>query len=151
MHCNFCQTLKLVAPTQLITVAVKSCYNLPILLSFSVILVFFCTKYFPMDAIYNGHFINTLYMYKGCTMSIALCYSIFSFMCMYCRSLFVLLCFFFWSLCCLVFLNLRILITRLVSSNSSWNCHKFRFMMFNATFNNISVISWRYCHKEKSI
>jgi hypothetical protein len=23
--------------------------------------------------------------------------------------------------------------------------------MFNATFNNISVISWRYCHKEKSV
>ena len=30
------------------------------------------------------------------------CYSIFSFMCMFCRSLFVLLYFFFWSLCCLV-------------------------------------------------
>ena len=28
------------------------------------------------------------------------CYSIFSFMCMFCRSLFVLLYFFFWSLCC---------------------------------------------------
>jgi hypothetical protein len=31
------------------------------------------------------------------------CYSIFSFMCMFCRSLFVLLYFFFWSLSCLSF------------------------------------------------
>ena len=29
------------------------------------------------------------------------CYSIFSFICMFCRSLFVLLYFFFWPLCCL--------------------------------------------------
>ena len=31
------------------------------------------------------------------------CYSIFSFMCMFCRSLFVLLSFLFWPLCCLSF------------------------------------------------
>jgi len=37
------------------------------------------------------------------------CYPIFSFMCMFCRSLFVLLFFFFWPLCCLFF-DLRILI-----------------------------------------
>jgi hypothetical protein len=36
---------------------------------------------------------------------------------MFCRSLFVLLYFFFWSLCCL-FLDIRILITPLVSSSS---------------------------------
>jgi hypothetical protein len=42
-------------------------------------------------------------------------YSIFSFMCMFCRSSFVLLDFFF----CLFFFVLRILITPLVSSNSS--------------------------------
>ena len=48
------------------------------------------------------------------------CYSIFSFMCMFCRSLFVLLYFFFWSLCCLFFFDLWILITPLVSSNSSY-------------------------------
>jgi len=47
------------------------------------------------------------------------CYSIFSFMCIFCRSLFVLLYFFFWPLCCLFFCDLRILITPLVSSNSS--------------------------------
>jgi hypothetical protein len=47
------------------------------------------------------------------------CYSIFSFMCMFCRSLFILLSFFFGSLCCLSF-DLRILITPLVSSNSSF-------------------------------
>jgi hypothetical protein len=31
------------------------------------------------------------------------CYLIFSFMCMFCRSLYVLLSFFFWPLCCLFF------------------------------------------------
>ena len=44
------------------------------------------------------------------------CYSIFSFMCMFCRSLFVLLYFFFCPLCCLFFFDIRILITPLVSS-----------------------------------
>jgi uncharacterized protein with PQ loop repeat len=50
---------------------------------------------------------------------VGLCYSIFSFMCMFCRLLFILLHFFFWPLCCLFFFNLRIMITSLVSSNSS--------------------------------
>jgi hypothetical protein len=49
------------------------------------------------------------------------CYLIFSFMCIFWRSLFVLLYFFFWSLCCLFFFDLRNLITPLVSSNSSYN------------------------------
>ena len=40
-------------------------------------------------------------------------------MCMICRSLFVLLYFFFWPLWCLFFVDLRILITPLVSANSS--------------------------------
>ena len=40
---------------------------------------------------------------------------------LFCRSLFVLLSFFFWPWCCLSFFDLRILITHLVSSNSSWN------------------------------
>jgi hypothetical protein len=44
-----------------------------------------------------------------------LCYSIFRFMCMFCRSLFVLLYFFFWPLCCLSFFDLRILITPVAS------------------------------------
>ena len=43
------------------------------------------------------------------------CYSIFSFICMFCRSLFVLLFFFFWPLCCLFFFDIRILTTPLVS------------------------------------
>ena len=47
------------------------------------------------------------------------CYLIFSFICMFCRSLFVLLYFFFWPLCCLFFFDIRILTTPLVSSNSS--------------------------------
>jgi len=46
---------------------------------------------------------------------------IFSFICMFCKSLFVLLSLNFWPLCCLSF-DLRILITLFVSSNSSyWN------------------------------
>ena len=45
-------------------------------------------------------------------------YSILSFMCIFCRSLFVLLSFFIWSLCCLFFFDIRILITPLVSPNS---------------------------------
>ena len=40
-------------------------------------------------------------------------------MCMFCRSLFVLL-YFFLSLCCLFFFDIRILITPLVSSHSSY-------------------------------
>jgi hypothetical protein len=44
---------------------------------------------------------------------------IFSFMCMLYRSLFVLLYFFFWPLCCMLFFDIRILLTSLVSSNSS--------------------------------
>ena len=39
---------------------------------------------------------------------------------MVCRSLFVLLYFFIWSLGCLSFFDLRILIIPVVSSNSSW-------------------------------
>jgi hypothetical protein len=35
------------------------------------------------------------------------CYSIFSFICMFCRSFFVLLYFFFWPLCCLFFFDIR--------------------------------------------
>ena len=46
------------------------------------------------------------------------CYSIFSFLCMFGGSLFALLSFSFWPLCCLSF-DLRILISPLVSSNSS--------------------------------
>ena len=47
------------------------------------------------------------------------CYSIFSCMWMFCKWLFVLFSFFFWPLCCLFFFDLWILITPLVSSNSS--------------------------------
>ena len=49
------------------------------------------------------------------------CYSIFRFMCMFCRSLFAILYFLFCPLCCLIFFffDIRILITPLVSSNSS--------------------------------
>ena len=49
------------------------------------------------------------------------CCSIFSFICMFCRSLFVLLSFFFWPLCCLFFFDIRIMIVPLISSNSSYH------------------------------
>ena len=44
-----------------------------------------------------------------------------------CRSLFVLLYFFFWPLCCLFFFDIQILITTLVSSNSSSICEGCHF------------------------
>jgi hypothetical protein len=53
---------------------------------------------------------------------------IFSFMCMFCRSLFVLLYFFFWPLCCLFFFDIQILITPLVSSNSSYQIKHYKFL-----------------------
>jgi hypothetical protein len=59
------------------------------------------------------------------------CYSIFSFMCMFCRSLFVLLYFFFWPLCCLFFLDIRNLITLLVSSNSSSKTCNLNLIVFH--------------------
>ena len=46
-------------------------------------------------------------------------YSVFSFICMFCRFLLVLLCFFFWPLCCLFFFDIRFLIAPLVFSKSS--------------------------------
>ena len=48
------------------------------------------------------------------------CKFIFSFMCMFCRSLFFILYFFFSLLCCMSFFDLRVLIAPLVSSNSSY-------------------------------
>ena len=50
------------------------------------------------------------------------CYSILSFMCMFCRSLFVLLYFFCRTLCCIFFFDIRILFTPLISSNSTYIC-----------------------------
>ena len=63
------------------------------------------------------------------------CYSIFCFMSMFCGSLFVLLSFFFRPLHCLFFFDVRILITPLVCSNSSYyiiscfiSCHINRYV-----------------------
>ena len=50
-------------------------------------------------------------------------YSIFSFMCMISKSLFVPLSFISWSLCCLLFFYLRILITPLVSFSHCVVCY----------------------------
>ena len=51
------------------------------------------------------------------------CYSIFSFICMFVDRC---LSFFFWPLCCLFFFDIQILITPLVSSNSSYKFVKYR-------------------------
>jgi hypothetical protein len=56
------------------------------------------------------------------------CYSIFSFMCMFCRSLFVLLYFFFCSLRCLFFFDIWILITHIFSIYGFWLPIFFRYM-----------------------
>ena len=66
------------------------------------------------------------------------CYLIFSSMCMFYRSLFVLLSFF--SLCCLSFFDLPILITPLVSSNSSYI-----FCMFIIRETSVYMILQRTC------
>ena len=64
-------------------------------------------------------------------------------MCMFCRSLFVLLYFFFWSLCCLFFFDIQILITPLVYSNSSV-IFKFKFVTLINNFTPlVSAISCR--------
>ena len=53
---------------------------------------------------------------------------------MFCRSLFVHLSFFFWPLCCLFFFESRILITPLVSSNSSCPCVSFLLAIVLSVF-----------------
>ena len=53
---------------------------------------------------------------------------------MFCRSLFVHLNFFFWPLCCLFFFDIRILITPLVFSNSSWVYRLWTFIFTFALF-----------------
>ena len=80
----------------------------------------------------------------------------FSFMYMFCRSLFVLLSFFVWPLCCL-FLDIRILITPLISSDCSsvivhyvhmwstcslWICFFFTFLVVYKNQNESLYIDW---------
>jgi len=57
------------------------------------------------------------------------CYSIFSIICMLCRSCFVLL--YFFLLAILFFFDIRILITPLVSSNSSRHIHRTQCFVVN--------------------
>jgi hypothetical protein len=78
-------------------------------------------------------------------------YPIFSFICMFCRSLFVLLYFFFWSLYCLFFFDLRILTTPLISLSSSYSRNTsftliliFTFLLVNLViFYNLYFRVWR--------
>ena len=68
-------------------------------------------------------------------------------MCMFCRSLFVLLYFFFWQLCFRFFFDLRILISPLVSSNSSLKlissiCLGFWLCLVDVFFNRQSAFRW---------
>jgi len=67
---------------------------------------------------------------------------------MFCRSLFVLLSFFFWPFCCLLFLDLRILITPLVLSTSSISCHDHKRKMVHVINSSSKV---RTLHTGKTI
>ena len=71
-----------------------------------------------------------VYLFQKCIslhFQLGSCYSIFSFACMFCRTLFgFFLYFFIWPLFCLFFFYLRILITPLVLSSSSSNTHAFQ-------------------------
>ena len=75
---------------------------------------------------------------------------------MFCRSLVVLFYFFFWPLCCLFFLDIQILITPLVSSNSSWSSTK-KYARFNNRANilipNMLFFRWiterQFQHQQK--
>ena len=73
-------------------------------------------------------------------------YSILSFMCMFCRSLFVLLHFYFWPLCCLFFFDIRVLITTLLSS--TFSCHRNFTLICNLSMfihaRNLIIWSWLY-------
>ena len=74
------------------------------------------------------------------------CCSIFNFLCNVCRWLFVLCRFFCWPLCCL---SLRILITPLVSSNSSWKTWFIKSMKEN--LNSDSQQFHQYQQHEQSL
>jgi hypothetical protein len=70
-------------------------------------------------------------------------------MCMFCRSLFVLL--YFWSLCWLSFFDLRILITLLVSSNSSPLIKSASFSIYKAHIYILSSCMLRMPLSERSV
>ena len=79
------------------------------------------------ESVYRRRTDNTM-VRRNSTKRQTTIYSIFSLISMFCRLLFVLLDCFFWPLCCLFFFDIRILITALISSNSSnitttWNKH----------------------------
>jgi hypothetical protein len=70
-------------------------------------------------------------------------------MCMFCRSLFVLL--YFWPLCWLSFFDLRILITLLVSSNSSPLIKSVSFSIYRAHIYILSSCMLRMPLSERSV
>jgi hypothetical protein len=69
-------------------------------------------------------------------------YSIFRFMCMFCRSLFVLLYFFFWPSCCLLFFDIWILITPLVYSNSSYRVSEWVSELYQTKTDVLLITTW---------
>jgi hypothetical protein len=95
---------------------------------------------------------KTLFLIRYASFSQGSCYSSVSFICMFCRSLFLLLSFFFWQLCCLVFFDLRILITPLVSSNSSNSVYMMIIINLGTQWPSISIsISPSLKHKANLI
>jgi len=84
-------------------------------------------KYLPLDVMHKNQSINHDSEYRRSWLILSMLFrpfgfiaQNFSFICMFCWSLFVLLYFFCWPLCCLFF-DIRIMIAPLVSSNSSLN------------------------------
>jgi len=72
---------------------------------------------FPSSIIICDHF-NSITKFAA-RLTLLMCshlWTLLSFICMFCRSLFVLLYFFFWPWCCLFFFDIRVLITPLVFS-----------------------------------
>ena len=81
-----------------------------------IYLMYFLFIYSKHPLELNTFKLSTCFHYNA----VVSCYSIFSCVCMFCRSLFVLFSFFFWSLCCLSFFDLWLLIIPLVSLISSY-------------------------------
>ena len=105
------------SPPVLSGVRVMLCYSI---FSFICYVVLLDLQFYVYVVLLDLQFYVLCCFTRSLVLCVMLFYSIFSFMCMFCRSLFVLLYFFFWPQCCLYFFDIRILVTPLISSNSSY-------------------------------
>ena len=75
------------------------------------------------------------------------CYSIVSFMCMFCRSLFVLFFFFFYPLCCLFFCLLSIVLSVLLRyTDSDYPFGIFKLFFIQLTMMKVALNIYIYLH-----